>query len=85
MKGQSLVVECREVIGLCITLERHVARLFGRGGRPAGVLRFKNKLGNETASRIKATLQAAHGGENSGRQADETASRCCETASVRLP
>ena len=66
IKGQSPVIECREAIGLCLTIERHVAKLFGRGGRPAGALRFKTKLGNEVATRIKASWQSAFGGENAG-------------------
>ena len=53
-------------IALNIVMERHAARLFGRGARPSGILRFPGKLGAETAKRIKASWQAAHAGENSG-------------------
>ena len=33
-------------------MERHAARLFGRGGRPSGLLKFPQRLGAETAKRI---------------------------------
>lgn len=66
VSGASPVVQCREAIGLAIVMERHAARLFGRGGRPSGVLKFPQKLGAETAKRIKSSWQAAHAGENSG-------------------
>lgn len=66
ISGASAVTQCREAIALAMTMERHAARLFGRGGRPSGLLKFPQKLGAETAKRIKASWQAAHAGENSG-------------------
>jgi len=66
ISGASPVLQCREAIGLAITMERHAARLFGRGGRPSGLLKFPQRLGAETAKRIKTSWQAAHAGENSG-------------------
>lgn len=66
LTGSGLVHDGREAIALALVMEQHAARLFGRGARPAGVLKFKNKLGAETATRIKASWQAAHGGSNSG-------------------
>lgn len=66
VKGASPVLECKEAIALAITMERHAARLFGRGGRPSGLLKFPQRLGAETAKRIKQSWQAAHAGENSG-------------------
>lgn len=66
VKGASPVTECKEAIALAIVMERHAARLFGRGGRPSGLLKFPQRLGAETAKRIKQSWQAAHAGENSG-------------------
>ncbi|WP_332712651.1 phage portal protein [Pelagibacterium mangrovi] len=66
ISGVSPVTQCKEAIALNITLERHAARLFGRGARPSGILTFPQKLGAEAAQRIKASWQAAHAGENSG-------------------
>ncbi|WP_353641975.1 phage portal protein [Mesorhizobium sp. WSM2239] len=66
ISGASPVTQCREAIALAIVMERHAARLFGRGGRPSGLLKFPQRLGAETAKRIKQSWQAAHAGENSG-------------------
>lgn len=66
VSGASPVTQCREAIALCMTMERHAARLFGRGARPSGLLSFPQKLGADTAKRIKASWQAAHAGEASG-------------------
>lgn len=66
IRGESPVKQGREAIGLALTLERHAARLFGNGARPGGVLKFAKRLDPETAKRIKASWQAAHGGSNSG-------------------
>jgi HK97 family phage portal protein len=59
----------REAIGLALVLEQHAARLFGRGARPSGVLKFPEKLDGETAARIRDSWHAAHAGETSGRTA----------------
>jgi len=66
VKGQSPVTACKEAIGLALTMEAHAARLFGRGARPSGILRFPSKLDKDTAARLKASWQAATSGENSG-------------------
>jgi HK97 family phage portal protein len=67
--GVSPVHLAREAIGLALTLEQHAARLFGRGGRPSGVLKFPNKLGSETAQRISQSWHTAHAGDASGKTA----------------
>lgn len=64
--GVSPVQEAREAIALALVMERHAAKLFSRGARPSGLLKFPTKLGSDTAARIKASWQAAHAGENSG-------------------
>jgi HK97 family phage portal protein len=66
LNGSGLVRDGREAIRLAMVMEQHAARLFGRGARPAGILKFPNKLGAEVAARIKAAWQSAHGGSNSG-------------------
>lgn len=66
VKGASPVTQCREAIALAMTMERHAAQLFGRGARPSGLLTFPQKLGADTAKRIKASWQAAHAGANAG-------------------
>ncbi len=64
--GQSPVTACREAIGILMAIEAHVARLFGNGARPSGVLAFADTLTAEAAVKAKATWQAAHGGGRSG-------------------
>ncbi|WP_333822416.1 phage portal protein [Pinisolibacter sp.] len=66
VSGVSPVVACREALGLALAIEKHVARLFGRGARPSGILSFPGRLGAEVAARVKASWQAAHSGSNSG-------------------
>jgi len=64
--GQSPVTACKEAIGIAMTMEAHAARLFGRGARPSGLLKFPRKLGDSTAKKIAASWKAANAGENSG-------------------
>jgi HK97 family phage portal protein len=59
----------REAIALSIVLETHAARLFGRGGRPSGLLKFEKKLDPETAKRISESWHLAHAGEAAGKTA----------------
>jgi HK97 family phage portal protein len=66
IRGSSPVSLCKEAIGLNLALQRHVARLFGKGARPSGLLKFPGKLGSDTAKRIKTSWQSAHAGERSG-------------------
>lgn len=61
-----LVGEGREAIGLALTLERHAARLFGKGGRPSGMLSTKGAQTIDSLTKIGAAWKAAHGGDNSG-------------------
>lgn len=69
VSGASPVQQCREAIGVNLTIEAHVARLFGSGARPAGVLTTPNRMGAEVGKRVMVSWQAAHGGGNSGRTA----------------
>ena len=66
VKGASPVLECKEAIGVNLTIEGHVARLFGRGARPSGVLSHPGRLGAEVGTRVKASWQATQGGGASG-------------------
>jgi HK97 family phage portal protein len=59
--------DAKDSIGLALVMERHASRLFGRGARPAGILKFKGKLDPASSTRMKTSWQAAHGGShNSG-------------------
>jgi HK97 family phage portal protein len=69
-RGDSPVQMAREAIGLTLVLEQHAAGLFGRGARPAGVLKHKTRLTPEVAARLRSSWDARHaGGENAGRTA----------------
>lgn len=60
------IKQAKEAIGLCMAMEGHAARLFARGARPSGILRFKGILNENAIKRIRASWQAGHAGENSG-------------------
>lgn len=67
--GASPVQQCREAIGVNLTIEGHVARLFGTGARPAGVLTHPGRIGAEVGKRVITSWQATHGGTASGKTA----------------
>jgi HK97 family phage portal protein len=58
--------DAKEAIGLALVMEQYAARLFGRGARPSGILKFDKKLDAATSARMKASWQAAHSGHHSG-------------------
>lgn len=61
-----LLYDARNAIGLSLVMEEYAARLFSRGARPAGILKFKGKLDAASAARMRGSWQSAHGGKNSG-------------------
>ncbi len=68
--GDSPVMQGREAIGLALTLEKHGAGLFGRGARPAGVLKYPGKLTEDLFARLRRSFESMHGGsDNAGRTA----------------
>lgn len=69
MTGISPIYFAREAIGLAIVLEGHAAKLFARGGRPTGLLKFAKRLDVETAKRISESWHASHSGDASGKTA----------------
>jgi len=65
--GDSIVLQCREAVGIALVLEKHVGRLFSEGARPSGVIEIPNKVGESALAKMKAAWQSAHGGSaNSG-------------------
>lgn len=61
---------CREAIAVAIVMERHAARLFGKGARPGGVIESPKPLGDEGAKRMLAAWRAAmDGADNAGKSA----------------
>jgi HK97 family phage portal protein len=65
-KPVSTVREGREAIALGLALERHACNLMARGARPAGSLELPGKVSESALARLRASLQALHGGGNSG-------------------
>lgn len=60
--GRALARDAGEAIGVAVTLERHAAKLFGSGARPAGVLKVAGKLTEIAAERISKAWNGAFGG-----------------------
>ncbi|MEC4590557.1 phage portal protein [Nitrospirillum amazonense] len=63
----SVVREASDAIGLGLALEKHAANIMKRGARPAGVVSTPSKLSQGAIERMRASIEAAHGGTNSGR------------------
>lgn len=66
VKGQSPIIACKDAIGIAMTIEGHVARLFGRGARPSGVLASEKQMSDDAKARLATQWMAAHGGGKSG-------------------
>lgn len=67
---KSPVTLAREAIGVAIVMERHAARLFGRGARPGGVIETAKNVGDEGVKKMLAGWRASQeGAENAGKTA----------------
>lgn len=62
--GRAPLSLAREAIGVAVALERHAARLFSRGARPSGALKFPKGLGEDAVKKIINTWRLTHEGEN---------------------
>jgi HK97 family phage portal protein len=68
--GDSPIVLAREAIALSLVLEQYGAGLFGRGARPAGLLKFPQRLNEVQLERLRASFDSRFtGGVNAGRTA----------------
>lgn len=68
--GRAPLSLAREAIGVAVALERHAARLFSRGARPAGALKLPKALGEDAVKKIISAWRLTHEGENAtGRTA----------------
>jgi len=64
------VSRAREAIGLAKVMETRAARLFDKGARPGGVVRFKTKMDEESLKLFKSNWRETHENpEASGRTA----------------
>ncbi len=61
------IMLCREAIAVALVMERHAARLFGKGARPGGVLETPKNIGDEGVKKMLKGWKAAHeGADNAG-------------------
>ena len=67
--GVSVIAYAREALGLALGAERFGARYFKNNARPGGVLEVAKTLSPEAGKKLKASWEAAQGGENQGRVA----------------
>ncbi|EYD71584.1 Phage portal protein [Rubellimicrobium mesophilum DSM 19309] len=66
--GRAPLTLAREAIGVALALERHAGRLFGRGARPSGALKFPKGMGEDSVKKARAAWRATHEGEDTGGQ-----------------
>lgn len=66
VRGLSLIEQARDSIGLAMALEGYAGRMFSRGARPSGVVKAPGKLNEQAITRLRASLQALHSGDQSG-------------------
>lgn len=64
--GVSPVTLAREAIGLALSFEAHVAKLFDNGARPAGIISTEKTLGDDAKVRLAKSWQSAHSGGKVG-------------------
>lgn len=66
--GRSPLSLAAESIGVAMALDRHAARLFGRGARPSGALKFPKGMGEDSVKKARSAWRATHEGEDTGGQ-----------------
>lgn len=66
--GRSPMTLALDAIGIAIALDRHAGRLFTRGAKPSGALKFPKGIGEEAVKKIRAAWRATHEVEDSGGQ-----------------
>lgn len=70
VKGESPVRQAREAIATALVLEKHVAKLFGTGAKPSGVIEVPPDVPeNGYKGMLTAWRQSHEGSENSGKTA----------------
>ena len=66
--GKAPLTLARETIGIATVMQRHAARLFGRGARPSGALIFPKGMGEESVRKARTAWRTTHEGEDTGGQ-----------------
>ncbi|PJF10780.1 phage portal protein [Pseudorhodobacter sp. MZDSW-24AT] len=73
-----------EAIGLALSFEAHIAKLFANGGKPGGILKSEKALGDEAKTKLAASWTAAHGAGRSGGTAILDEGMSFETVTMTL-
>lgn len=66
--GRAPLTLALEAIAIAVALDRHAARLFTRGARPSGALKFPKGMGEESVKKARAAWRATHEGADTGGQ-----------------
>ncbi len=66
-RGDSPILLNGGAIRLLMIQEQHIAKLFGRSARPAGVLKTQRQLGAEAVKLLRNQMDETHGGSGSGQ------------------
>ena len=64
--GRAPLTLAREAIGIAVALDQHAQKLFSRGAKPSGALKFPKGIGEEAVKKIREAWRATHEGEDSG-------------------
>lgn len=64
--GLSAVRAAREAIGLSVALEKQQAKLAGNGGKPPGIISFKEPLSPEAKEKLRSAWQQKYGPNGDG-------------------
>lgn len=68
--GVSPIQLCREAIAVAVVMERHAARLFGKGARPGGVIETQKNVGDAGVLKmLQGWRVSQEGADNAGRTA----------------
>lgn len=66
MDGVAPVTAAREAIAIMTVMERHAAKLFGKGARPSGLLKAPKGLTVDAMKRAVSSWNKAHSGDGGG-------------------
>ncbi|MEQ8431639.1 MAG: phage portal protein [Roseovarius sp.] len=66
--GRAPLSLAREAIGTAIALDLHAAKLFGRGARPSGALKFPKGMPEESVKKARAAWRTTHEGTDTQGQ-----------------
>lgn len=66
MDGVAPLTAAREAIAIMMVMERHAAKLFGKGARPSGLLTMPKGLTEPAMRRAVASWNKAHSGDGGG-------------------